>query len=492
MRWIAVFIGIPLACSILAAQNESKPDLVLTGQITRSDYHTYREVPFTVPPGITRLTIEFSYTGRERHTVIDLGLFDSQRFRGWSGGNKSTFTLSAADATPSYLPGPTRPGVWKLILGIPNIRQGVRSEYTAKIYFSRRGAVTSVSPFVDKPIRNEAGWYRGDLHMHTGHSDGSCKSQSGRKVLCPVFKTLEAAVQRGLDFIAVTDHNTMSQYDALRELQPYFDRLLLIAGREITTYEGHAGVLGTTQFVDFRLMSPHVPNVNALLDQVHNLHAIISINHPMLPSGEACMGCGWTAPDTDFSRIQAIEAVNGGNAEGPYSGIPFWQKELNRGFRLTGIGGSDNHNPDLLGAPSSIGHPTTVIYAENLSQRAILDGIRASRVFIDVDGTRNRMLNFWARIGGETVHMGGKLKAPKGARVECFVRAAGVEGSQVEVIEDGRKLDGLAVPVIQNGSDVKTFAFTSDGGRHWLRVNIRSAEGRLLLIGNPVYLNSLK
>lgn len=42
MRWIAVFIGIPLACSILAAQNESKPDLVLTGLITRSDYHTYR------------------------------------------------------------------------------------------------------------------------------------------------------------------------------------------------------------------------------------------------------------------------------------------------------------------------------------------------------------------------------------------------------------------------------------------------------------------
>lgn len=487
--FIGILIGIVLAGAGLAAQTESKPDIVLTGQITRSDYHTYREVPFTVPAGVTRLTIEFSYTGREQHTVIDLGLFDSERFRGWSGGNKSTFTLSVSDATPSYLSGPIHPGVWKLILGVPNIRKGVRSAYTAKIFFAHGGAVAPVSPFIDKPIRAEVGWYRGDLHMHTGHSDASCRSESGRKVPCPVFKTLEAAVHRGLDFVAISDHNTTSQYEAMRELQPYFDRLLLIAGREITTDEGHAGVLGTTQFIDFRLMSPHVPNLNALLDEVQKLHAIISINHPVLPSGEKCMGCGWTVPDTDFSRIQAIEAVNGGNAEGPYSGIPFWQRELNRGFRLTGIGGSDNHDADLADATSSIGHPATVIYAQNLSQHAILDGIRSGRVFIDVDGTQNRLLNFWARIGAKTVHMGQESKAPRGERIEFFIRTAGVVGSHVDVVEDAHKTDLMSRSTIRQNKDVQTFSFTSDGQRHWLRVNVRSPQGRLLLVGNPIYLN---
>lgn len=66
----------------LAARNESKPDVVLTGAITRANDHTYRELPFTVPAGITRLTIAFSYTGREEHTNIDLGLFDGERFPG--------------------------------------------------------------------------------------------------------------------------------------------------------------------------------------------------------------------------------------------------------------------------------------------------------------------------------------------------------------------------------------------------------------------------
>lgn len=469
--------------------DELKPDLVLTGVITHAENQTYHEVPFSVPLGVTRITVQFSYSGRGQHTTIDLGIFDAERFRGWSGGNKSTFTISVADATPSYLPGPIRPGVWRLILGIPNIREGVHSEFQAKIYFSRAGAVAPVSSFSDVPVNAESGWFRGDLHMHTGHSDGSCKSQSGRQVPCPVFKTAEAAVNRGLNFIAVTDHNTISQYDALRELQPYFDKLLFIAGREITTFEGHANVLGSTQFIDFRLTSPHVPDMNRLLDQVRDLHALISINHPGDPSGEACMDCGWTVPNTDFSRIQAIEAINGGDSDSRFSGVPFWEMQLNRGFRLTAIGGSDNHHADLMDAPSSIGHPTTVVYAKDLSEKSILDGIRSGRVFIDVEGSKNRLLDFWAKRGASTTYMGEQLKAPKGQPIQFSIHVAGVNGSSIEVIEDGHKASLLADTVIEQDDAAKTFDFTSDGARHWLRINIRAADNHLLLLGNPIYVN---
>ena len=49
-------------------------------------------------------------------------------------------------------------------------------------------------------------------------------------------------------------------------------------------------------------------------------------------------GCGWTVPNTDFSRVAAIEVVNGDLREGPGSGISLWQEQLNKGFRLTGLG----------------------------------------------------------------------------------------------------------------------------------------------------------
>jgi len=475
-------------CS-LSAQLESRPNIVLTGVLTHTDNHTYREVPFTVPSGITRLTIEFSYTARDERTTIDLGLFDGERFRGWSGGNKATFTISESDATPSYLPGPVRPGTWKLVLGVPNIREGVHSEFQAHIYFSRADSPLPASPFSAKPVNTTRGWYRGDLHMHTGHSDGSCKSQSGAQVPCPVFKTAEAAVSRGLDFIAITDHNTTSQYDAERELQPYFDRLLLLAGREITTFEGHANVFGPTQFIDFRVGSARVPNTKALLQAVHDLHGLISINHPADPSGEACMGCGWTAQDTDFARIDAIEAVNGGDTDTRISGIPFWEEKLNQGFRLTAVGGSDNHHADVENTPSSIGHPTTVIHAEELSQTAILEGIRSGRVFIDVDGSRDRILDFWAARGSSNVYMGENFNVAQGSTIRFSVHVTHAIGARVEVIEDSHRIDLLADSALKQDEETKTFDWHGDGSRHWFRVNVRSVEGRLLLVGNPVYVN---
>ena len=256
------FVILILLIAITAFSQE--PNLRLHGTVTGAQNNTYIEVPFEVPPNTARLTVSFHYTGKEERTTLDLGIQDPQRFRGWSGGNKSSFTISETDATPSYLPGVILAGTWKLWIGMPNIRPQSAAAYEAKVYFepSRKGAEEG---FSEAPLRAGAGWYRGDLHMHTAHSDGSCKSQAGNKVPCPVFLTLQAAAARGLDFVAVTDHNTVSQFDALRELQPYFDRLLLIPGREITTFEGHANLFGTTEFVNFRVGSPSVPNMKSLL-----------------------------------------------------------------------------------------------------------------------------------------------------------------------------------------------------------------------------------
>lgn len=157
---------------------ETLAEVLLTGQITRADHETYKELAFDVPPGLDRLTVEFGYDTRELRTTIDLGLFDPERFRGWSGGDKASFTVGVIDATPSYLPGPIIPGRWVLLLGVPNIREGVTATYEARIRFGR-GEATRVSAFSNEPLEVGARWYRGDLHMHTCHSDGSVSRQSG-------------------------------------------------------------------------------------------------------------------------------------------------------------------------------------------------------------------------------------------------------------------------------------------------------------------------
>ena len=510
LQWIFLFC---LSVSVASAV-ERAPDVTLNGTMTGADNETYREVPFEVPAGVVRLTVEFSFTGRDEKTTLDLGLRDPVRWRGWSGGDKSRYVLEEANATPSYLPGPLPPGTWKLVIGVPNIRKTTTSDFTAKIWFDHADA--PFPGFLTAPINPNPGWYRGDLHMHTAHSDGKCTSNKGVRVACPVFKTLEAASARHLDFIAVTDHNTTTHSNSLRELAPYFDDLLLIPGREVTTFKGHANLFGPTRFVDFQLGSEHAPSMQTILDEVAAAHGLISINHPGAPSGEVCMGCGWRVADVDYSKVSAIEAVNGGtvnstgSAEAQFSNIPFWEERLNAGIHITAIGGSDNHNAKSPpNEPSSIGVPTTVVHASELSQAAILEGIRKGHVFVDVWGSSSSSLEVEAAAEGKHAEMGDSLALSRKARVRLTVHVAGMSPDAVIVwAGDGAKLltraageqktsalsakvgERRAAPGVSlGGSDTHhSFELTADGHRHWLRADVRSADGKLLLLGNPIYL----
>ncbi|MGI8770783.1 MAG: CehA/McbA family metallohydrolase [Acidobacteriaceae bacterium] len=484
--YLSLLLFLAGICLLHAQAPPEHGDLTLSGDIASSQTGSYVEAPFTVPPGVDRISIALSYTGKQDHSVLDLGLEDPDRPRGWSGGNKDHFTISVSDATPSYLPGPVVPGKWKLLLGVANIRTGKTVHYTAAISFLMAGA-PHVDSFADEPLSTKPRWYRGDLHMHTGESDGSCTSQSGKSVPCPVFVTVQAAVARGLNFIAITDHNTTAQYNDERELQPFYDKLLLISGREITTYRGHANVYGTTRSLDFRVEAPGKPSVQSLLAQAQRLGALVSINHPVRNFGEACIGCGWKpAAGNDMRNVNAIEAVNGVNPQFYLNDIAYWQQQLNRGYRLTGLGGSDTHKPEQ----KTTGDPTTVVYASDLSVTAILDGIRAGRVFVDLTGSRDRMLEVEAVDDrGSTVHMGDTLASPHGRKAMLHVHVVGCAGSSVRITMDGETPAGLQPQPIATADQSVAVPWMSDGARHWIRADVLSSDGHLQLLGNPIYLN---
>jgi hypothetical protein len=473
----ALIVAALALTSPAAAQNVS-----VNGELTRADFESYREVPIIVPEGVSRITVRLTYDKAER-TVVDLGLWDPVRFRGWSGGTRDRITLSATDASPGYLTGPLPAGTWKVTLGVPNIRVGVRARYRVEVFFDRGQAYAASAAAADAPSGRGPGWYRGDFHMHDANSDGSCVTRSQRdRVPCPLFRTVAAAVEAGLDFVAVTDHNTVAQFNGLRELQPWFDRLLLIPGIEITTFHGHANALGATRFIDFRLASRR--GMPALQNEVAAAGAILSINHPSLPSGEVCMGCGWSWPDTDWSRVAAIEAVNGRLSTGPLAGTGFWYERLNEGHRLTGVAGSDNHDPDAPSGKPPIGRPTTVVYAAALTIPAILTGVRTGKVFVDVEGTRDRLLEVNARDEVGAATMGGTLTGKEGAMVVVHVRRAA--GAEAVLIADGSVLPD-AQPI--NGDDDQlTFRLPRHAFRRWFAVTVRRGE-RVLLIGNPIYRN---
>ena len=172
------------------------------------------------------------------------------------------------------------------------------------------------------------------------------------------------------------------------------------------------------------------------------------------------------------------------------SDVPFWNKELDEGCRLTGIGGSDNHRPlEPLEEKGSIGSPTTVVFAAELSTPAILAGIRAGHVFIDLAGTHDRLLEETAHFRDQDFRAGDTLDASKGEHVDFNLRVSAAVGGKIRWREDGEEVAQTASAEVSSTDQTFPWSWVSDGHRHWFRAEVVGDDGKTWLLGTPIYVN---
>lgn len=339
--------------------------------------HPYRYLPFDVPPRCVRLEVAYHYAPpvpAAEAATLDIGIFDVRGtepftggFRGWSGSDRNSFFIEHARATPGYLAGPLPAGTWSIILGGYEIPpEGIRYQVTIslEVAVSQRlvpRPVSAASP--SRPRRTGApGWYRGDLHSHTEHSDG----------VNSIAEMAHFARRRGLDFLAITDHNTtthMAEIDAWTGAP-----LLLVPGEEVTTYSGHANVWGLREWVDFRVTSD--AEVHRLLKWVEARNRPFSMNHPKH------VGPPWAFADPGFSVREVWQApwrwYN-------WESVDAWDEQLAAGRRIVPVGGSDAHSapPAEPRHPHHVGDPTTWLYCEGgLNEASVLHAITSGRTSI--------------------------------------------------------------------------------------------------------------
>jgi hypothetical protein len=407
-------------------------DIVIHGELSRDDYKRLFERTFDVPDGVSQVQVDLSYTGVDAKTVVDLGLRDPDGFRGWSGGGPQTIAVGKTRASFGYLPGQIVPGQWAVVLGVPNIRPARRDSYTITIHLLRDEDAGG------PVLRREPAWYAGDLHSHSGHSDGRTLTKSGATIPVPVHRVFDAARAAGLDFVALTDHNTTSHWLDVDRLQPYYERLLLLHGREITTYHGHSNAIGD---------------------------GFVSINHPARNDDEGCMGCRWDHVDAaTLSTVQGVEIVNDTSSDG----WAFWAALLNRGFHLTAVGGSDEHTPEES-ADRRIGRPATMVFAKELSEPAIVDGLRSGRVYVRTQGVDGPALEFFATAGGQRFEMGSEM--PEAKTVTLRARLTGSTGQHLTWMRNGKSIGETDIAA---NSDVMLECEAHAGD--WFTVVVREGE----------------
>ncbi len=326
-----------------------------------------RAVAFEVPTGTRAFRVELDYD-RGDGAVLDLGCEGPAGYVGWSGGARAHYVVSEDWATPGYLATRTDAGEWHVLLGLhrvpaPGVDFRVRvTAATADDVAQERDSQPEAPPVPARPPRREMPsvdgmlWRSADFHAHTLHSDGALS----------VDELAALAVSRGLDVLAVTDHNTTSHH---RELGRAGERygIHLVPGQELTTDRGHANAFGDIGFVDFRQ-----PGAQWQRDVAAH-GGVLSVNHPL--AGD----CSWRTPldapsavaEVWHSSWHSLPVLH--NWGGP---LAWW---LSWGVGTVPIGGSDFHR---FGSDALPGAPTTWVLGEGDD---VLRAVAAGRTAVSSD-----------------------------------------------------------------------------------------------------------
>ncbi len=397
----------------------------------------FRYLPFDVPPGTKRIDVSYHYTRDESvqpewgsDDVVDIGMFDTRGtellgdgFRGWTGSSRRSFFIARDDATPGYLRGPLQPGQWQVFLGC-RMNFGTACPYWVNVSLDiDPNEANEPSPaFEDARLARPAPstgpprWFRGDFHSHTIYSDG----------LNTIDEFADTAERLGLDFLAITDHNTCSHFAEIATRSPAGP--LLIPGEEVTTFWGHANVWGLGAWTDFR--STDDARMQRIVDWVHERGGLFSPNHPKT---------GWPWEFHTVRGFRVCETWQGAWRFYNEESLDFWQQRLNRGERVVAVGGSDAHSvpPAQRMQPWTLGEPCTWVLANDpINETSILDAVRAGHVFVSEDPT-GPFLELTASCDGKDYLMGDTIDAQAGAPVRFRLRYRGPSEKKLRLLRNG-------------------------------------------------------
>jgi len=310
-------------------------------------------------------------------------------------------------------------------------------------------------------LKDEAGWYSGELQVHSNYGAGS---QS-------VSELVRNAERMGLDFLAITDRNTL---DA--PLDPDFKSRSVVLIPAMEWGDESRGVALVYAPRTFPHETDSVPEAQAISIRVQAQGGIFAIAYPCFPTSPWQWGLryvnaiqGWCrdwrgVPPMSLQQITdesillrkdgklihslANAAATPGRSANGQSTL-FWDLELKRGLKASIIAGSNSSSPVV-----AMASPVTYVYAREKSLRGILDGIRRGRTVVAKDLNAPR-LYFTADVlnNGKIESMIGGI-VPLRHPTRFIVEVEGAKGTRLEVL-----MNGLPIRSMRIESDHLTYSF---------------------------------
>ena len=201
-----------------------------------------------------------------------------------------------------------------------------------------------------------------DFHVHAAPGDG----------LLPVWEIQREAGRRGLDVIAITNHN----HDLALRLARLFGLVrsypIVIDSQELTTPDFHIAAVGVNEMIDWRLSA-----VEAIA-AIHRAGGVAIASHPGPDSWRVRDPAAIGALDGAEAAHPAI--VSDSKAEVEIRAFFDEARRLNPG--IAAIGSSDFH------AGTPLGLCRTFLRVSDVSREAVLEAVRLGQTIASCPGGR--------------------------------------------------------------------------------------------------------
>lgn len=197
-------------------------------------------------------------------------------------------------------------------------------------YFLPRLRLTGIQDKSRIVLQNVA-----DLHMHTQWSDGD-----------DLDRVLAKALEKGLDAIAITDHDEIEgAFEARRRAHERRLPLAVVPGTEVSSRDGHIGGLFVMKKIPKGLSAAET------VDLIHAAGGIAVAHHPYSPRWlnsllRVQLGCGDLIKSVPFDAIECTNAVPGSGVKYNIAAIDAMRKQH---VSVAVTGGSDAHAALFVG-----------------------------------------------------------------------------------------------------------------------------------------------
>ncbi len=299
-------------------------------------------------------------------------------------------------------------------------------------------------------------WYKGNTHAHTLESDGDSTPE----------EVTRWYRDQGYQFLVLSDHNVLTNIEALSAAFAMPERFLLVPGEEVTdafeTKPLHVNGLNVARLVTPRHGTSVLDTLQRNVDAIREARGVAHVNHPNF---------GWAISAADLGvleRYRLLEIFNGhpfvnnlGGREAP--GVEeVWDRLLRAGRRVYGIAVDDAHyfkRPWDARAPKP-GQGWVVVRAPRLDAASLLASLEAG--------------DFYASTGVELEDY-----SADAAGISLRVRADGDTRYRLSLIDATGEVQTLDGPVAR---------FTLTGRTGYARVVVRDSNGALAWT-QPIFLD---